>query len=210
MPNKLLHYHQPVPANVSIHGITEKHCRQALTLHVFLFSSKCEWMYDATCDFRFSDPLMALYVVGFVHSALFPIDGHVCNVASMKDPLGHASAGPPSLSRLPSLCHGATTNPPSLSRLPSLCHGAVACHIKRDVTGDVHSYHLPMLQPVAVVTAPVCAGNLVHLTIPPPHTDPHKSEQAHCSVKLHLHCRDIPSCDYSIIIVCAQQLQETP
>ena len=150
-------------------------------------------MYDATCDFRFSDPLMALYVVGFVHSALFPIDAHVCNVASMKDPLGHASAGPP-----------------SLSRLPSLCHGAVACHIKRDVTGDVHSYHLPMLQPVAVVTAPVCAGNLVHLTIPPPHTDPHKSEQAHCSVKLHLHCRDIPSCDYSIIIVCAQQLQETP
>ena len=106
--------------------------------------------------------------------ALFPIDAHVCNVASMKDLLGHASAGPP-----------------SLSRLPSLCYGAVACHIKRDVAGDVHPYHLPMLQHCH---SPVCAGNLVHLTIPPPPTDPHKSEQAHCSVKLHLHCRDIPWC----------------
>ena len=110
--------HQPVPANVSIHGMT----RNIVVKHLH---------FMASCSLPNVMPLVTLD--SLMHymwwGALFPIDAHVCNVASMKDLLGHASAGPP-----------------SLSRLPSLCYGAVACHIKRDVAGDVHPYHLPMLQ----------------------------------------------------------------
>ena len=82
-------------------------CHQALTFHGFLFSSKCEWymMPLVTLD---SLILRWHYMwwgwrYAHVHSALFPIDAHVCNVASMKDLLGHASACPPSLSCLSSL-----------------------------------------------------------------------------------------------------------